>query len=320
MPILKLKPATKDYLWGGDKLKKDFGKTSDSQILAETWELSCHKDGLSMICEGEFANISLSSYIEKNKNSLGQNCDRFDNFPILIKFIDARDRLSIQVHPDNEYGLKVEGEYGKTEMWIVVDCDEGAELIYGFKHKISKEEFAQRIENNTLLDVLNNVKVKKGDVLFIDAGTLHAIGKGIIIAEIQQNSNTTYRIYDYARRGADGKLRELHVDKALDVTERCPPKRPMGAFGEPEKFDGFTKTLLGTCEYFNVNKLEVSTKAIIEITENSFHSLLILEGEVRINMDGKTTYLKKGHCCFIPAENNVYEIYGESEIILTDIL
>ena len=150
---------------------------------------------------------------------------------MLIKLIDAKDNLSVQVHPSNEYALRVEGEYGKTEMWYIVDCDPGAELLYGFKHEISKEEFAERIANNTLLEVTNNVPVHKGDVFFIESGTLHAIGKGILIAEIQQNSNTTYRIYDYGRVGKDGKPRELHVEKAKEVTNLVPPKYPTTAQG-----------------------------------------------------------------------------------------
>ena len=150
------------------------------------------------MANGEYKGLTLNEYIEKaGKGVLGKNCERFENFPILIKLIDAKDNLSVQVHPDNDYAMRVEGEYGKTEMWYVVDCDEGATLLYGFKHEITKEEFARRIADNTLLEVTNAVPVKKGDVFFIKSGTLHAIGKGILIAEIQQNSNTTYRIYDY---------------------------------------------------------------------------------------------------------------------------
>lgn len=213
MAILKLKAPCKDYIWGGNRLREEYGKELDSDKIAESWELSCHKDGQSMIVGGEFDGKTLSDYIEaKGKSAvLGKNCDRFEYFPVLIKLIDAKDNLSVQVHPSNDYALRVEGEYGKTEMWYIVDCDPGAELLYGFKHEISKEEFAERIANNTLLEVTNNVPVHKGDVFFIESGTLHAIGKGILIAEIQQNSNTTYRIYDYGRVGKDGKPRELHV-------------------------------------------------------------------------------------------------------------
>ena len=176
MNPVKLKPAFKDYLWGGTRLRDDFGKDCDFEKIAESWELSCHKDGASVVASGEFAGLTLAEYIEKNgKGVLGTNCGKFENFPILIKLIDAKDNLSVQVHPNNEYAQRVEGEYGKTEMWYIVDCDEGAELLYGFKSEISKEEFRERIENNTLLEVTNSVPVKKGDVFFIEAGTLHAI-------------------------------------------------------------------------------------------------------------------------------------------------
>ena len=212
MAVFRLTPAFKDYIWGGTRLRDEYGKKCDYDKVAESWELSCHKDGASVVADGEDKGFTLAEYIDKHgKAVLGTDCEKFENFPILIKLIDAKDNLSVQVHPDNEYALRVEGEYGKTEMWYIVDCDEGATLLYGFKHEISKEEFAERIADNTLLEVTNAVPVKKGDVFFIQAGTLHAIGKGILIAEIQQNSNTTYRIYDYGRVGKDGKPRELHL-------------------------------------------------------------------------------------------------------------
>ena len=268
MNPIKLKPAFKDYLWGGTRLRDDFGKECDFEKIAESWELSCHKDGNSVVADGEFAGLTLAEYIEKQgKSVLGTNCEKFENFPILIKLIDAKDNLSVQVHPDNEYAMRVEGEYGKTEMWYIVDCDEGATLLYGFKHEISKDEFRERIANNTLLEVTNAVPVKKGDVFFIEAGTLHAIGKGILIAEIQQNSNTTYRIYDYGRVGADGKPRQLHVDKAVEVTDLCPAKPYPQS--EPAVKEGWSEKLLSSCEYFTVHALEIDSRAWLEADEKS---------------------------------------------------
>lgn len=206
MAIVKLKPAFKDYIWGGKKLVEEYGKEFQGERLAESWELSCHPDGESVIASGEYAGKTLSAYIrEKGFGILGRNCRRFSDFPILIKLIDAHDNLSVQVHPDNGYALRNEGQYGKTEMWYIVDCEPGAFLYYGFSRPVSEEEFRRRIADNTLLEVLNRVDVQKGDVLFIESGTIHAIGKGIVIAEIQQNSNITYRVYDYGRVGADGK-------------------------------------------------------------------------------------------------------------------
>ncbi|MGN1416235.1 MAG: type I phosphomannose isomerase catalytic subunit [Oscillospiraceae bacterium] len=315
-PML-LKPAFKDYIWGGTRLRDDFGKDCDFDKVAESWELSCHKDGQSTIANGEFAGLTLSDYIEKaGKSVLGTDCEKFENFPILIKLIDAKDNLSVQVHPDNDYAMRVEGEYGKTEMWYVVDCDEGATLLYGFKHEISKDEFAQRIADNTLLEVTNAVPVKKGDVFFIQSGTLHAIGKGILIAEIQQNSNTTYRIYDYGRVGKDGKPRELHVEKAKDVTNLCPAK----AYPETpvEKHDGFDIKLLSSCEYFTTYRVNVDSKAEFEADEKSFNSILVLEGSPVITGNG-TVNAKKGDSIFIGAGSGKYTVEGKCTVILTKV-
>lgn len=322
MSILKLIAPCKDYIWGGNRLREEYGKTLDSDKIAESWELSCHKDGQSVISGGDFDGKTLTEYIEaKGKTAaLGTNCDRFEYFPILIKLIDAKDNLSVQVHPSNEYALKVEHEYGKTEMWYIVDCDEGAELLYGFKHEISKEEFADRIKNNTLLEVANNVPVHKGDVFFIESGTLHAIGKGILIAEIQQNSNTTYRVYDFGRVGKDGKPRELHIEKALDVTNRVPPKYPTTAQGQPEKVEGGVKTLLRSCEYFNVNKLEVDGTMKLVSDDKSFKSLLVLDGNAEIACGGEKVSGTKGDSFFVPANSGDFTVSGKAEVILSDIV
>lgn len=317
MAVLKLTPAFKDYLWGGTRLRDDFQKDCDFDKIAESWELSCHKDGPSTIANGEFKGLTLSEYIDKaGKSVLGTDCEKFENFPILIKLIDAKDNLSVQVHPDNEYAQRVEGEYGKTEMWYIVDCDEGATLLYGFKDTITKDEFAQRIADNTLLEVTNAVPVKKGDVFFIQAGTLHAIGKGILIAEIQQNSNTTYRIYDYGRVGKDGKPRELHVEKAKDVTDLCPAK----AYPETpvEQKDGYTSKLLSSCDYFTTYAVDVDSKAVLEADEKSFLSLLILDGECEITADD-TVKAKKGDSIFVPAGTGKVIVDGKCKAILTRV-
>lgn len=316
---IKLKPAFKDYLWGGTRLRDDFGKDCDFDKIAESWELSCHKDGNSVVADGEFAGLTLAQYIEKEgKSVLGTNCGKFENFPILIKLIDAKDNLSVQVHPNNEYAQRIEGEYGKTEMWYVVDCDEGASLLYGFKHNITKEEFRERIENNTLLEVTNSVPVKKGDVFFIEAGTLHAIGKGILIAEIQQNSNTTYRIYDYGRVGADGKPRQLHIDKAVDVTNLCPAKPYPQS--EPVDMGGWTKKRLAKCEYFTVDVINVDTSAALEADKSSFVNILVLDGGCVLSSEGNDAVeLKKGDSVFIPAGLGKFELTGKCSAVMTHI-
>lgn len=318
MAIFRLTPSFKDYIWGGNRLCEEYGKKSGLDRTAESWELSCHKDGPSFVTDGEDKGLTLAEYIAKHgKGVLGTDCAAFEDFPILIKLIDAKDNLSVQVHPDNEYAMRAEGEYGKTEMWYIVDCDEGAELLYGFKHEISKEEFARRIEDNTLLEVTNNAPVHKGDVFFIKSGTLHAIGKGILIAEIQQNSNTTYRIYDYGRVGADGKPRQLHVDKAKDVTELAPAKSyPVMPV---EQHDGYSSRLLAGCDYFTVSVLDIKTSALLNADDKSFVSLLILDGEVTINGGGDSVKAVKGDSVFVTASSGEFEINGCCKAILTKV-
>ena len=321
MKAIKLNPAFKDYLWGGTKLRDEYGKKCDLDKVAESWELSCHKDGCSMVADGEYAGLTLPQYIEKaGKAVLGTDCEKFEYFPILIKLIDAKQNLSVQVHPDNDYAMRVEGEYGKTEMWYVVDCEPGAGLLYGFKHEISKEEFRRRIEDNTLLEVTNRVEVHPGDVFFIEAGTLHAIGEGILIAEIQQNSNTTYRVYDYGRVGADGKPRQLHIEKAIDVTRLAPATRPCGRpQAKPEAFDGGSVLPLASCDYFTVKEMEVTSHAALMADEKSFHSLLLLDGSLTLSMGGEKLEMKKGDSVFVPAGSGDYTLTGKGRLILTTV-
>ncbi len=316
MEPCKLTAPLKDYLWGGTRLKTEYGKKTELEKVAESWELSCHKDGPSVIDGGEYNGLTLEEYFQKaGREVLGENCRKFEEFPLLIKLIDAAQNLSVQVHPSNEYALRVEGEYGKTEMWYVVDAKEGASLIYGFTREISKEEFARRIQENTLLEVCNSVPVKKGDVFFIEAGTLHAIGAGILIAEIQQNSNSTYRVYDYGRLGADGKPRQLHIEKALDVTRLAPPSRQPGPEGQPQRFPGGTETLLGSCEYFTASLLETDGAAEIAVGRDSFHSLLILSGEGTLSWPGGSCPVKKGDSFFLPAGLGGCALSGKLEAI-----
>ncbi|MBP5604055.1 MAG: class I mannose-6-phosphate isomerase, partial [Ruminiclostridium sp.] len=234
----------------------------------------------------------------------------------LIKLIDAKDNLSVQVHPDNEYAQRVEGEYGKTEMWYVVDCDEGAEILYGLRHSITREEFSERIRNNTLTEVTNNITVHKGDVFYIGAGTLHAIGAGVLMAEIQQNSDTTYRVYDYGRVGADGKPRELHTQKACDVTKLCVPEYPVGPAGKKRDMGGYDITLLTSCACFTVSKLDVRTSAVLNAGSASFDSVIVLDGDLTVG----DVRLGKGGSLFVPAGYGEYTLAGSGEAILTNIV
>lgn len=303
MPILKLKPACKDYLWGGSKLREEYNISSDLNPLAEAWVLSCHPDGPSVVENGPDAGLTLPRYIEKHgRGVLGKNCARFEDFPILTKFIDAKGDLSIQVHPDNAYALEHEGQYGKTEMWYVLEAEPDAFLYYGFKHPIAKEEYKERIENNTLTEVLNAAPVKKGDVFFIPAGTLHAICKGIVIAEIQQNSNVTYRVYDYGRLGADGKPRQLHVAQALEVTQCVPP--------QPQDFDGH----LAACQYFVADAVRGSAEGMCD--DSSFTSLLITDGEGVLSCGGEEMAVRKGDSLFLPAGSGDWKLTGSASALV----
>ena len=317
MEILKLKPVFKDYIWGGTRLRDDFGYECDLDPVAEGWLLSCHKDGMSTVDGGEYSGKALEDIIEKfgKITTVGTRAEAFPYFPVLIKLIDAKDNLSIQVHPDNDYAARVEHEFGKTEIWYVLDAADDAKLIYGFKEKISSEQFRIAIEDNTLMDVLNVVNVKKGDLFFIEAGTVHAIGKGALIAEIQQNSNSTYRVYDYGRVGKDGKPRELHIDKAVDVSKTEPAKYDIKPFGEEKETNGGTAQLLTECELFTVNRYVTNSKMIFEADEKSFNHVLVLDG--RGEIDGKP--FKKGDSFFVPANFGKYEISGNAEILITNI-
>ena len=312
MNILKLTPSCKDYLWGGSRLRSDFGIKSDLNPLAEAWVLSCHPDGPSYLADG----TTLADYVTAHPGCLGTDCEKFEQFPILTKFIDAKNNLSIQVHPSNEYALKNEHQYGKTEMWYVLDCEPGAFLYYGFDHEISKAEFEERIKNNTLTEVLNAVPVHKGDCFFIPAGTLHAICKGIVIAEVQQNSNVTYRVYDYGRVGADGKPRALHIEKALDVANLS-PLAPTVQYA-PAPVSGGSVRKLEACRYFASDAVTVHGAVRFAVGTESFHHLLFLSGTAVLKTASGSYPVKKGDSVLLPAGLGEYTVTGtEAQYIAT---
>ena len=316
-PLLLSAPI-KDYLWGGRKLIDEYGFEADVQKAAEAWVLSCHKDGQSLVKNGIYAGLTLNEAIEKmGSAALGDNALAFPYFPLLIKLIDAKDRLSVQVHPQDDYALKHEGEYGKTEMWYVVDCEEGAQLIYGLNRSITSFELENRIRNNSLTEVCNYVNVKKGDVFFIPAGTLHAIGKGILIAEVQQNSNTTYRVSDYGRLGADGRPRPLHIEKAVEVIKPQKPSEPYGNVGELTLYPFGLVRNLAKCDFFTCELLSLNGKAGL-CEEKSFLSLLVLSGEGTICYAGGSMKVKKGDSIFVPASLRI-TINGTAEIMCSHL-
>ena len=249
---------------------------------------------------------------------LGRKGEKYNEFPLLIKFIDAKSDLSVQVHPDDEYAALHENSYGKTEAWYVLDCEEGAELIYGFKEKLSKEKFKKSIEDNTFLNYVNKVKVKKGDVFFIKSGTLHAIGGGILLAEVQQNCNTTYRVYDYGRL-VNGKPRELHIDKAVDVTVTDAPTRSGDPDGKAVSCGEAVRTELCSCEFFKMTSLEVFGAHTVDVLDDSFLSVLILNGKGSITSGGAAVSVKKGDSVFIPASSGEVLFAGEFKALLSSL-
>lgn len=314
---LILKAPLKDYIWGGTKLKDEFGFKSELERVAEAWVVSCHEDGKCVVTNGEMAGKTLTEVLDIwGKAALGDICEGFDSFPILVKLIDAKDRLSVQVHPSDEYARKNEGDNGKTEMWYVVDCDEGAKLVYGFNRAITKEEFSRKIQDNTIDEVLNYVNVHKGDIFFIKSGTVHAIGKGILIAEIQENSNVTYRVSDYGRLGVDGKPRALHIDKAVEVASLEPSSVPYGDVGSTalSKDGKVAIRELASCEYFTAKAIRLDGVEITVPAGKGFASLVVLDGEVKLVCCGENYSLKKGGSVFIPAGID-FKVGGSCELL-----
>lgn len=297
MKTLKLTPSCKDYLWGGQRLKTDFHVQSDMNPLAEAWVLSCHPDGPSYLEDG----TTLADYLTAHPEAAGTHCEPFENFPVLVKLIDAKNDLSIQVHPSDDYALEHEHQYGKTEMWVVLAAEPGAFLYYGFAREVTKEEFERRIRENTLTEVLHAVPVHKGDVFFIPSGTLHAICRGIVIAEVQQNSNVTYRVYDYGRVGADGKPRALHIPQAVAVTDLHPA--PALDFGSH----------LGQCAYFTTDQRKAPFKETAD--ETSFVALLVTNGEGTLHDGEEEMALRAGDCVFLPAGSGTVSVSGACEAL-----
>lgn len=315
---IKLKPVFKEIVWGGNRLKNDYGFDSDLKNIAEAWMLCARNDGDNVVANGEYEGKSFTELVKEHKAFLGTKGDKYEEFPLLIKFIDAKSDLSVQVHPDDEYAKKHENSYGKTETWYILDCDEGAQLIYGFNKEITREEFRKSIENNTFLDYVNKVNVKKGDVFFINAGTLHAIGGGILLAEVQQNCNTTYRVYDYGRL-VDGKPRELHIEKALDVTATIPPERSGEPDGEKIAHDGATTQELCSCEFFKMSTVNVDGEYTLNVGSESFASLLVTKGEGTVECGNTVVDVVSGDSIFIPADSGNTVLKGNFEVLLSTL-
>jgi len=314
---VKLKPVFKDYIWGGNTLKSKFNKQTNLERVAESWELAVHKEGECKVQGGPHDGIPLSGLLKLwGAEVLGSKYNKADKtFPLLIKFIDAKDNLSIQVHPSDDYSLKVEGQPGKTEMWYIINAEEDAKIIYGFKDNITKEEFLDAVKNNTLTDILNVIPVKKGEAYFIPSGTVHAICKGSLIAEIQQNSNVTYRIYDYDRIDKDGNKRPLHLDKAVDVIDFS--KQKLAQNTEPNKDS--PERLLAHCKYFKVYEYAINGELVLHVGSESFLALNIVSGDGFLEYHGKTQPVSAGDSFFIPANMDDFKITGNIILLVSTL-
>ncbi|MBP3703823.1 MAG: mannose-6-phosphate isomerase [Lachnospiraceae bacterium] len=316
---MKLTPAYKDYLWGGNELSKMYGKESGLSVTAESWELCCHPDGQNKVANGQYKGRMLADVLRENPHYVSSRFHAEDRFPVLIKFIDAAKALSIQVHPSDETALKELGEEGKAEMWYIVKAKPRAFLYYGLNQPVSKEKLREKILDGTVCDVLNKVYVHEGDVFFILPGTIHAIGEGIVIAEIQQNSNSTFRVYDFGRKGPDGKERELHIERAVDVIDYTPIV--------PSKIEDNNSMILKygkiqhlfESSYFKVTKITCNEEMPMFAEGDTFHSLLFTKGFGTIECQGKRYQFKGGDSYYIPADIKMYSLKGNFEALLTTV-
>lgn len=307
---LFMEPIYKDYIWGGTRLKEYLKKDIKTETAAESWEMSTNDAGLSKIQTGQtlkelFEDSSIKEEI------FGTKTKNMKEFPLLIKFIDAKDNLSVQVHPDDEYALKYENDKGKTEMWYVMDCDENAKIICGIKESIKQEEIANIIHTGKIREILNEVSIHKGDVIFIPSGTIHAILKGTLICEIQQNSNLTYRVYDWDRIGKDGKPRELHIEKAIDVIKQDLKQKIVATSNQ--KLD--TSSNVITCDYFKVDTISIGSKYKQISSSETFEAIMVVEGNGKIQTNGKEYTIKLGDSFIIPASLGEYEIEGNIKLL-----
>ena len=314
-PLIKLQPAFKDYLWGGTKLRDVYGMNCDYDIIAEAWMMSAHVAGQSILDSGEYKGMRFGDYLRgAGKEALGWKCSPLQNFPLLVKFIDARDNLSVQVHPNDDYALERENDYGKNEMWYVMAAEEGAGLYVGFNRDVSAEEVAERVKNNTIMEVLNFYPTKPGDVYYIPAGTVHAIGAGNLICEIQQSSNCTYRLYDFDRRDKFGNPRELHLQKALDVLNfnKYVP-------GDVESEEDAEGTVISRCKYFEATVYDVKGETRIPMDSSKFTSIICMNGSGTLEFKGTKLDIESGGSVFVPAMDGILYARGEMTLTLSHV-
>lgn len=317
--IMKLQPVGKDYLWGGTRLREEYGKKIDITPLAETWECSVHPDGPSVVTNGEFKGKTLADVLKDHPEYLGSKVssgidDKDSELPVLIKFIDAKKDLSVQVHPNDEYAKIHENDNGKTEMWYVLDAEESASLIYGFQHQVTEEILRKAVATGTLDRHLQKVEVHKGDVYYVPAGIVHGIGAGIMVAEIQESSNVTYRVYDYDRVDKDGKRRELHFDKSVEVMDMDVAPDVKQKPRMVKYYPGCSRELLCQCKYFETERVQVTKGFSFSVLDSSFQVIMCLSGYGEIETSDteiKPMRFQKGETLFLPAGLGRCRILGE---------
>ena len=316
-----LKPAGKDYLWGGRRLNDDYAKNIDMTPLAETWECSTHPDGPSTISSGEFEGRLLSDVLKEHPEYIGTHPQTVGELPILIKLIDAKQDLSVQVHPDDAYAYEHEnGQSGKDEMWYVLDAKKDSRLIYGLNRTVTKEELSAGIADGSITKYMQKVPVHKNDVFYIKAGTIHAIGAGVLLAEVQESSNLTYRLYDYDRTDRNGHKRELHVEKALAVANLNEAEKPVQPMRLLNYRRGWASEFLYRCKYFQTERILLNTERIREMvtvqTDSlSFMVMLCLEGSGMLRYENEILPFFKGDCIFIPADSVPVQLHGSAQFL-----
>lgn len=310
---LQFQPILKDRIWGGTKLKTYLNKPIVSEITGESWEISTVENDVSVIANGIFKGKSLNELInEFPEEVLGTKVYKQfgKQFPLLFKYLDAREDLSIQVHPNDELAKKRHNSFGKTEMWYVMQADDNAQLIVGFKEKSSSEQYLKSLENNSIIDLLDVKKVKQGDVFFLETGTVHAIGAGTVIAEIQQTSDITYRIYDFDRVDANGNTRELHVDLALDAINY----NVVEAQKEYSKVENVSNEMVN-CQYFTTNFIPLNGEKRFDKNRESFSVYMCVEGSFELIYNENKYEYKTGDTILIPAEITEFEIKGKASVL-----
>ncbi len=316
MEPIKFEPILKEMIWGGDKICQILNVESD-KLIGENWTLSCRNDAMSVVADGENKGVKFEDLINANKKEmLGDLFKEIESFPILVKIIHAKDNLSIQVHPDDFYAIKELGiPYGKTEMWYVIDAEPNSKLVAGLKSNVTKEVFENAIKNNEVMDCLNFVDIKKGDVIDIPAGLVHAITSGLLIAEIQQNSDTTFRVYDYDRTDNQGNKRELHVERALDVIDFSGKLKNEVIDGETSKIGDVEFTKYINNDFFTVDKYTITTSFSDESLVDRFSIIMVVEGNGTIKFGNKELNVALGETVFIPAYLGKYEVVGNLSIL-----